>query len=563
MAPTSSGFMAVGAVLLAAQTSSSALVCAAMRSAALPRRTAELAACAVAEDSQQLYLSRLAEWIAGAGGDVSRVRIGDVDGMRGGVLNKPPSAFDDELMAVPAALALSDDIDVLIDTPVGSAIGRAGLALLQPDAHLALRLLHEDALGAASPWRDYLCVLPDRVRTARHLTDDALLACRSSFVLEQSMLARKYASNLYGTLKRLLETSALAAASTASVGASSPGDAAAPPLVELPFNEERLGWALDMVHSRSFSVDVGGPRGVRRFMVPYIDMLNHSPRHPGCAFSYDDSEEPPCFVVQLMQPDGTTGGEASQSGEVGVDVGSQLWLDYGPVSSDELLLMYGFVPSAPTPHDSVELEGAYTPADLEAAPGSDATLDAKRALLASCRYAAPRSFCVRADGNIDPAVICALRLIYLETEDVTDGTDDITDDVAGLSDDVLSRALRHAPLSAANERRVAEALRLRLSDELDASGTPLEFDLQVLGGEAAAWEELADLEGEEVLHGEPREQMRSAVQIRANRKMVLAESVTRLDGFLTRCDQGGGEGGRALNLLDECFEDYMPNIRMT
>ena len=50
---------------------------------------------------------------------------------------------------------------------LGGAIGRSGLALLQPDAHLALRLLHERALGAASPWRDYIALLPPHVRVAR------------------------------------------------------------------------------------------------------------------------------------------------------------------------------------------------------------------------------------------------------------------------------------------------------------------------------------------------------------------------------------------------------------
>ena len=50
--------------------------------------------------------------------------------------------------------------------------------------------------------------------------------------------------------------------------------------------------------------------------------------------TYDDTDEPPSFVVELPEGKGL---EPPASGE-------QLWLDYGAQTSEELWLMYGFVP---------------------------------------------------------------------------------------------------------------------------------------------------------------------------------------------------------------------------
>ena len=449
------------------------------------------------------------------------MRIDEADGIRGAVLNTPLSPLETELMVVPVALALSDDVDTLLDTPFGTAIGRSGLLLMQPDARLAVRLLCEKALGSSSMWHDYIQLLPSHVCVARHLSDEALLASRSSFLLQQAMLARKYADGLFSTLSRL--------------SAVQP-DA-------LCFDADQLGWALDICHSRALTVDMGGSIGKRRFLVPLIDMLNHSPRDPDCGFSYDDTDDPPSFIVELKEPKGDEPPRARPQ------VGAQIWLDYGPQTSEELLLMYGFVPTSPTPFDCIALEGAYTQADVAAMPGDVTVLDEKRALLTSCRYDAPREFGLAADGHIDPAIVCALRLVYLDAEEAAD-------------EHSLHRALLHAPVSASNERRVAVALRTRLVDVLDEQA-PLEEDRLLLGDDEEAWAELADIEGEEALEGDGSEQMRCAVQVRANRKEILADYVARLDGFLTAHDDESLARERPLNLLDDCFTDYMPSIRMT
>lgn len=237
-------------------------------------------------------LAALTTWVTGAGGQVDAVRIGDADGIRGVIMDQQLGALRTEIMRVPSALAITDDNDELLATPLGGALGRSGLALLQPDARLALRLLYEASLGSESPWHDYIALLPDHVPCARHLSDDALLETRSQFVLKQAMLSRKYPTSVLSTIVRLVSDAA------ASDGAEG---------VSIDFDEARLGWALDMVHSRSFSVDMGA-RGLRRVMVPLIDMLNCQPG-AGCTFTFDETDDPPSYLVEL-----TEGAEAPPPG---------------------------------------------------------------------------------------------------------------------------------------------------------------------------------------------------------------------------------------------------------
>ena len=117
------------------------------------------------------------------------------------------------------------------------------------------------------------------------------------------------------------------------------------------------------------------------------------------------------------------------------------------------------------------------------------------------------------------------------------------------------------------------ALRARLAATLALDPPDLADDVRLLADDEAAWAALAEAAGEDELEPGVRAQMRQAVQVRANRKALLADSIARLDGFLARLDeqlgdeQGGDEQGdaprRPLNLLDDCFDDYMPSMRLT
>ena len=217
-------------------------------------------------------------------------------------------------------------------------------------------------------------------------------------------------------------------------------------------------------------------------------------------------------------------------------------------------------------------------------------LEEKRALLASCRYDPPREFELTG-RSVDPGVISALRLIFLspgELENVCSGN--------------WNRPLLHAPVSFANERGVAQALKARLLGLLAVDGTTLAEDreqLAFLGGAvdaAAARKDGKDdaEKGEEALEASTksssvfdlldtieaeeeaeeaaaeeaveeamrREEMRCAVQLRANRKTLVHQMISRLDGFLGSVDGAGADEEAPLPNLLAHLDDYMPGIRL-
>ena len=198
-------------------------------------------------------------------------------------------------------------------------------------------------------------------------------------------------------------------------------------------------------------------------------------------------------------------------------------------------------------------------------------------------------------------MISALRVIQLTPEELQ-----------GECGGNWNRPLLHAPISVANERKVASALRARLLQQLEEEGTPLEEDLSLLaslGGSVdaaanAAAEDADDTEArveaqtageqqqsakaasvfdlldavnaedkaeaeaetiasEELEEAVRRAEMRCAVQLRANRKTLLAQCVALLEDFLSKLDGADkGEAEKVPNLHD-AFDDYMPNIRLT
>lgn len=198
-------------------------------------------------------------------------------------------------------------------------------------------------------------------------------------------------------------------------------------------------------------------------------------------------------------------------------------------------------------------------------------------------------------------MISALRLIFLTPEELE-----------GECGGSWNRPLLHAPVSAANERKVASALRARLLLLLEEEGTSLEEDLGLLaslGGsvDAAAKAAEEEAEGAEVKAGAQgtdeqqgaakaasvfdlldavdaedkaeeeaetmvaeqleeavrREEMRCAVQLRANRKILLVECVALLEGFLSKLGEADDGEAKTVPNLHDAFDDYMPNIRLT
>ena len=117
------------------------------------------------------HLSNLRNWVGSAGGDVAAISVRDIDGIRGVQLEQS-SPLMTEFMKVPAACGLSDDLDELLGTPVGAAIGRSQLSLLSRTLTWRYGCCRT-SLGEVSPWYDYIALLPEHVPVARHISDES------------------------------------------------------------------------------------------------------------------------------------------------------------------------------------------------------------------------------------------------------------------------------------------------------------------------------------------------------------------------------------------------------
>ena len=204
--------------------------------------------------------SAVAKWLDLCGAERNGIEIGETDGMRGLVSTKTLTRglLSTDMLKIPVAVALSDSDEEFRETAFGAAVPAVEWLRLQPDARLALRLLDERRRGEASPWHRYLQLLPEHVPTGRHLPSTAIDLVDDTSLREQLQLSAEYARKLHGGLLAL---------------AAKFGDEA------YTNSEEELGWALDMVHSRSFTVDAGS-RGLRRYMVPHRSRFRTPRRKP-------------------------------------------------------------------------------------------------------------------------------------------------------------------------------------------------------------------------------------------------------------------------------------------
>ena len=144
----------------------------------------------------------LVRWLDLCGAQRNGLTVGVTDGLRGIVASTSLSTSPGmELLRVPVALGLSDEVE---STPFGEAVPSAEWMRLQPDALLAIRLLHEQSLGAESSWAPYVSLLPEEPPTlGRHLCDEAERAIHSPRLREQVRLSKRYAAQLHESLVAL------------------------------------------------------------------------------------------------------------------------------------------------------------------------------------------------------------------------------------------------------------------------------------------------------------------------------------------------------------------------
>ena len=95
--------------------------------------------------------------------------------------------------------------------------------------------------------------------------------------------------------------------------------------------EEKYGWALSQVFSRTFRIeDARGRRAPRRVMIPIVDLLNHSSVEEEVNVTWRVKEDLSAFIVEAKR-------------NVGKD--EELILSYGERNDQHFLLFYGFLPS--------------------------------------------------------------------------------------------------------------------------------------------------------------------------------------------------------------------------
>jgi hypothetical protein len=197
----------------------------------------------------------------------------------------------------------------------------AACPTLRDDDLLALSLLHERSLGAASARAQHIASLPTDYDLTIFWTEEELAELVGSNVksITEQLHAQTRAD--FASLQQVLEP--LAAAGTFS----------------LQVGYEDYCWALATIWSRSMDIpDAGtGEAGATiRVIAPVADLFNTDTSTP-CCHGYDSSDGSLKVVA---------GADAG--------AGEQLLIGYGALTNSRALWLYGFV-MADNPHDAVDL----------------------------------------------------------------------------------------------------------------------------------------------------------------------------------------------------------------
>jgi len=229
----------------------------------------------------------------------------------------------DELMRIPLRIALTDHPE-----------DEASNSMLYQGApwsvRLAAKVLRERALGAGSPWRRYIAVLPAGVPSPLN-----------SFSWDEMQEVQYQPAR-----NAIYEADWLAADAYDRCGAEAIGSASA----------EEFRWAMSVVHSRTFgSASKKGGVGVR-MLVPLIDMINHAGDWGGAINRGKEYVAQDIAAWELLPPDQSSCGawEMVVKAIRPVEEGDEITMSYGERENDDFLVHYGFVPDG-NPHDSVVL----------------------------------------------------------------------------------------------------------------------------------------------------------------------------------------------------------------
>jgi hypothetical protein len=227
---------------------------------------------------------------------------------------------DELILEVPRKLFLttSDSIrthpelsKVFSDFQVWSVVSRL------PDAVLAIRLLFEKHSAVNSPWKPWINVLPKSYNSCLFWTRNELKLLEGSnlhqiITLHKQQLESEYVTVVRQTLAKRF------------------------PLIFKPsvYTEDEWMWAMATVFSRATEGLVDG--GEQRYIIPFMDMANHS-FEAVAKHGYDDPSK--SFKI---------------TSTAGIAENTQVFINYGPMGNAKLLHVYGFT-VINNPFDYVQL----------------------------------------------------------------------------------------------------------------------------------------------------------------------------------------------------------------
>lgn len=351
------------------------------------------------------------------------------------------------------------------------------------DEQLALALLYEKFVaGKASKWAKHIELLPETYHNALFFTEQerALLKGSNLFFIAQQMdakVASDFARLRESVLVELFENI------TESISLDR---------FDAYFSLDNYRWALSTIWSRfvSLRIEDDAPDAAAletskiqaiKGMVPVFDMLNHDPE---AEMSHFVDAEARCFKLVSHQH---------------WNAGSQLFINYGPLSNHKLLTLYGFV----IPNNPFDAIDVWMPMD-------DATTklyDAKAELLFHNGLDHDtNSFELTAD-EVNELLLVAVRIQEIECE--------TTDQLERLA----QKALDGEVISAENEQTTLTRLIFTLEQMLEQyPGTQEEDDALLVELEKAA----TDAEDDHARHE------RMAIVVRQSDKYILAENIRML-----------------------------------
>jgi len=234
---------------------------------------------------------------------------------------------DQVVLEVPRSLflTLSDSIrnhpelkNVFSDFTVWSAVSQS------PDVILAIRLLYEKHSAKNSPWKPWIDLLPHSYTSTLFWSarDLDLLAAGNLYHMtkrHKQQIESEYVTVLRQTLaKRFPQT-----------------------FKPSIYTEDEWMWAMGTIYSRATEGVVDG--GEQRFIVPMMDMANHS------------------FEAVATHGFDAPSNTFRITSTAGIAANTQMFINYGPIGNAKLLHVYGFcVPN--NPYDYVQMFLGMDPA---------------------------------------------------------------------------------------------------------------------------------------------------------------------------------------------------------